>query len=93
MRFSVPNQLNHFRATSFSNKEPETLKWIDQFPENVFSGILVPMLGFIRSMQHSSKKCRVIAFEPSVFNLELLIRNLHLNRLHQQVILSSFGTQ
>ena len=39
MRFSVPNQLNYFRATSFSNKEPETLEWIDQLPENVFSGI------------------------------------------------------
>ena len=33
VRFSVPNQLNHFRASSLSNKEPETLEWIDQLPE------------------------------------------------------------
>ena len=34
MRFAVPNQLNHFRITTFSTKEPETLEWIDQLPEN-----------------------------------------------------------
>ena len=33
------------------------------------------------------KECQVVAFEPSVFNLELLSHNLHLNGLHQQVIL------
>ena len=33
MCFSVPNELNHFRATTFSTKEPETLEWIDGLPE------------------------------------------------------------
>ena len=34
MRFSIPNQLNHFRVATFATKEPETLEWIDQLPQN-----------------------------------------------------------
>ena len=34
MTFSVPNKLNHFRVDTFSEKEPETLEWIDTFPDN-----------------------------------------------------------
>ena len=34
MTFCVPNQLNHFRINTFSEKEPETLEWIDTFPNN-----------------------------------------------------------
>ena len=33
MFFSVPNELNHFRVTTFATKEPETLEWIDGLPE------------------------------------------------------------
>ena len=44
------------------------------------------MWDFIQSM-HPRKKCHVVAFEPSVFNLELLTRNLQLNALHHQVTL------
>ena len=32
-----------------------------------------------------ARGCRVFAFEPSVFNLELLARNIFLNRLTEQV--------
>ena len=87
MRFSVPNQLNYFRATSFSNKEPETLEWIDQFPEKCVFWDIGANVGLYTVYAALRKKCHVVAFEPSVFNLELLIRNLHLNRLHQQVTL------
>ena len=34
MNFTVPNQLNQFRVNTFSEKEPETLEWIDTFPDN-----------------------------------------------------------
>jgi FkbM family methyltransferase len=34
-----------------------------------------------------ARGCRVVAFEPSVFNLELLARNVCLNELTQQVTL------
>ena len=87
MRFSVPNQLNYFRATSFSNKEPETLEWIDQLPEKCVFWDIGANVGLYTVYAALRKKCLVIAFEPSVFNLELLSRNLHLNQLQQQVVI------
>ena len=38
LRFSAPNRLCRWRAQTFSDKEPETLEWIDQLPEK-FSGM------------------------------------------------------
>ena len=87
MRFSVPNQLNYFRATSFSNKEPETLEWIDQLPEKCVFWDIGANVGLYTVYAALRKKCHVIAFEPSVFNLELLSRNLHLNQLQQKVVI------
>lgn len=32
-RFAVPNNLNRYRIKTFSTKLPETLEWIDNFPQ------------------------------------------------------------
>ena len=87
MCFSVPNELNHFRVTTFAAKEPETLEWIDRLPEGCVLWDIGANVGFYTVYSTLRRKCRVVAFEPSVFNLELLSRNLHLNGLHQQVTL------
>ena len=87
MRFSVPNQLIHFRVTTFAEKEPETLEWIDRLPEGSILWDIGANVGLYTIYAALSRKCRVVAFEPSVFNLELLARNLYLNQLHNQVIL------
>ena len=87
MRFSVPNQLNHFRVTTFATKEPETLAWIDRLPEDCVLWDIGANVGLYTVYAALRRKCHVVAFEPSVFNLELLTRNLHLNGLHQQVTL------
>ena len=87
MRFSVPNQLNHFRVTTFATKEPETLAWIDRLPEDCVLWDIGANVGLYTVYAALRRKCHVVAFEPSVFNLELLTRNLLLNGLHQQVTL------
>ena len=87
MCFSVPNELNHFRATTFSTKEPETLEWIDGLPEGCVLWDIGANVGLYTVYATLRRNCHVVAFEPSVFNLELLTRNLHLNGLHQQVTL------
>lgn len=39
LRFATPNELNEYRAVSFSTKEPETLEWINGIPDgSVFLG-------------------------------------------------------
>ena len=85
LKLSIPNSLCHFRAASFSSKEPETLSWIDNFsPNSVFwdIGANVGLYSIYAAMQ---KSCNVLSFEPSFFNLEILSRNINLNNLSSQI--------
>ena len=83
--FSVPNHVNHFRADTFSTKEPETLEWIDSFEEGSIFWDIGANVGLYSIYAAKTKNCEVIAFEPSFFNLEFLARNLKLNQVTDQV--------
>ena len=48
------------------------------------SGILAPTLVCIPVYAAKARGCRVFAFEPSIFNLELLARNISLNGLTRE---------
>ncbi|MFI5346417.1 MAG: FkbM family methyltransferase [Elusimicrobiota bacterium] len=87
LRFAVPNALNEFRAATFSSKEPETLEWIDGFDRGSVLWDIGANVGLYSCYAAVSKDCRVFAFEPSVFNLELLARNIFLNGLAAKVTL------
>ena len=79
--FAIPNALSKFRADSFSTKEPETLEWIDAIPHGSVLWDIGANVGIYTCYAAKMRSCRVIAFEPSVFNLELLARNVYLNQL------------
>lgn len=83
--FSIPNALSRYRAGSFSTKEPETLEWIDAIPQGSVLWDIGANVGIYSCYAAKARGCRVFAFEPSVFNLELLARNVHLNHLAEQV--------
>jgi len=85
MNFAVPNQLNHFRIDTFSTKEPETLEWLDSIPEDSTLWDVGANIGLYSVYAAKARNCRVFAFEPSVFNLELLARNIYLNDLQEKV--------
>jgi FkbM family methyltransferase len=85
LRFAVPNSLNRFRVNTFSTKEPETLKWIDGFPDGAILWDIGANVGLYSIYAAKAKHCDVYAFEPSVFNLELLARNIHLNGLTEKI--------
>ena len=76
LTFSAPNTLNIYRANSFSSKEPETLEWIDAFEEGSVFWDVGANVGLYSCYAAARRNCKVIAFEPSVFNLELLARNI-----------------
>jgi FkbM family methyltransferase len=82
---STPNELNQYRADTFSSKEPETLEWIDAIPENSIFWDIGANVGLYTCYAAKSRGCKVYAFEPSVFNLEILARNIHLNGLVEKV--------
>ena len=77
----IPNALNRYRADSFSTKEPETLEWIDHIPTGAVVWDIGANVGLYSCYAAKRRGCRVFAFEPSVFNLELLARNIFANEL------------
>lgn len=85
MSFVVPNQLNLFRAQTFSNKEPETLDWIDSMEQGAVLWDIGANVGLYSIYAAKSRRCRVYAFEPSVFNLEVLARNVNQNGLTESI--------
>ena len=83
--FAVPNSLSNYRADSFSTKEPETLEWIDSMPDGSVVWDIGANVGMYSCYAAKHRNCGVFAFEPSVFNLELLARNIFLNELTERV--------
>lgn len=85
LKFVAPNSLCYWRAKTFSTKEPETLEWIDSIPKNSVLWDVGANIGLYSVYAAKKRNCRVWAFEPSVFNLELLARNIFANGLTEKV--------
>ena len=88
--FYVPNRLNFFRVDTFSSKEPETLEWIDTFKKKSVFWDIGANIGLYSCYAVKRANCQVYAFEPSVFNLELLAKNIYLNSLSDKIAIISF---
>ncbi len=83
--FCCTNQLTAWRTSSFFEKEPETLVWLDSIPTGSCLWDIGANVGLYTIYAGKVRNCRVYAFEPSVFNLEVLTRNVHLNGLSSNV--------
>ena len=84
LKFSTLNWLTKWRAETFSDKEPETLEWIDKISKRSVLWDIGANVG-LYTCYAAKRGIRVFAFEPSVFNLETLSRNIFLNDLTEQV--------
>ena len=81
----TPNELCEFRANTFFSKEPETIRWIKKYGKNKILFDIGANIG-LYSIYHSviiSSKC--YAFEPSVFNLAQLTKNININRCNDNI--------
>jgi FkbM family methyltransferase len=85
LKVVTPNSLCEWRAKTFSTKEPETLEWIDSIQKNSILWDVGANIGLYSIFAAKRKNCKVWAFEPSVFNLELLARNIYVNELSKQI--------
>ena len=84
--FYVPNRLSHFRVNTFYTKEPETIKWIDKFKKKTTFWDIGANIGLYSCYAAKKNLCKVYAFEPSIFNLEWLGRNIFLNNLVEKIV-------
>lgn len=85
LNFHAPNDRCLYRANSLFTKEPETIDWIDGFEEGSVFWDVGACVGTYTVYAGVKKKVRVIAVEPSVFNLEWLTKNVNANNLASQV--------
>ena len=86
--FFTPSFISHWRARTFYSKERETIKWIDDFiieKNDIFwdIGANVGNYSIYAAKRHTSLS--VVSFEPSFLNLNLLSRNININKLENVI--------
>ena len=80
LKFFTPSELTYWRAKTFSEKEPETLQWIDKFTLSRNKKIIFWDIGAnvgnysIYASRKHKKKIEIIAFEPSGLNIGILAK-------------------
>ena len=88
IKFYCPTQISSYRAKTFFTKEPETLKWMDEFGSNKKCLFDIGANAGIYSVYYAKKyDSKVYAFEPSYKNLNLLSQNIKLNGLEKNICL------
>jgi len=79
------NPITKFRSDSFFLKEPETLSYISLFKRTDIFWDVGANVGLYSIFAAKIKNCKVYSFEPSVFNLEILARNINKNNLQGKI--------
>ncbi len=83
--FSVPNYISDWRAQTSSFKEPDTIDWINNFNSKKVFWDIGANVGVFSLYAAKARSAKVLAFEPSIFNLELLARNINNNNLQDLI--------
>jgi FkbM family methyltransferase len=81
----TPNAVCRWRAESFSTKEPETLQWIDEYGGHGAFFDVGANVGLYSLYYAKLYLDQVYAFEPSVFNLGILAKNIRVNAMSDQI--------
>jgi FkbM family methyltransferase len=87
IKLYTPNRLCLERARTFSSKEPETLDWIDSFPNNSCLWDIGANIGLYSLYAAKKKSIKVIAFEPLSTNIQILAKNIYANDLVDKVVI------
>lgn len=85
MRFATPSEACLMRAETFFAKEPDTIAWIEAFPEDFVLWDIGANVGIYSIYAGLTGRGRVLAFEPEAANYWVLNRNIHLNGLAERV--------
>ena len=83
--FHIPNWLAFYRAKTLLTKEPETIAWLNKIKTNSVIYDIGANVGVYSIYAAAIRDCRVMSFEPSFLNLELLFRNIQTNNLQDKI--------
>lgn len=85
MLFHTPNAMTQWRVRSFHEKEPDTVRWLQQMPAGCTFLDIGANVGMYSIFAAVVRKARVFAFEPESLNFALLNQNIEANGLSGQV--------
>ena len=85
--FYIPNTLCQFRIDTFSEKEPEMLDWVDTYGDDGAFFDIGANIGLYSIYFAKTKAGNVYSFEPSVFNVAQLAKNISINGLSNKICL------
>ena len=83
--FHIPNWLAFHRAKTLLTKEPETIALLNKIKTNSVIYDIGANVGVYSIYAAAVRDCRVLSFEPSFLNLELLFRNIQTNNLQEKI--------
>lgn len=83
--YSTPNRFTKWRVDSLFSKEPVTIEWLNSLSENSILIDIGANVGMYSIWAAAMRGARVFAFEPEAENYALLNRNIHLNKLEDQI--------
>ena len=81
----TPNAVCRWRAESFSTKEPETLEWIEEYGGQGAFFDVGANIGLYSLYYAKLYSDHVSSFEPSVFNLGLLAKNIYIHSMSERI--------
>ena len=79
IRFLCLSSLLAGRARSLITKEPDTIQWIDEFPEQAVFWDVGANVGVYSLYAATKAEVSVLSFEPLAANFHVLSRNIELN--------------
>lgn len=85
LKFYAPSPLLRARAAGVMSKEPDTIAWIDAFAADAVFWDIGANVGVFSLYAAATRRCRVLAFEPSAANFFALTRNVELNAFADRV--------
>ena len=86
--FFIPNSFTKYRLSTFYFKEPDTIKWLNEFEDKdnlIFWDIGANVGNYSIYAAQKYNSINVVAFEPSHSNLRILSRNISINNLSNKI--------
>ena len=88
--FYTPNKISSYRAHTFLSKEKDTIEWIEKYGnDNQIFFDIGSNMGVYTILYAKLFKSKVFSFEPSFRNLDLLVRNIQINKLNDRITVIS----
>jgi len=81
LRFFAPTLLLQERARNVMTKEPEMIPWLRQLQSDDVLWDIGANVGVFSIYAGVTRRCTVVAFEPSAANFYVLTKNIQANRL------------